>query len=162
MFCLNRPIIFKHWGRDEIDNISLTTFLELFFFSESVWISIKHSLKCVGKGPTNNIVALVQIIAWRRPGDMLLFEPVMVSLPTHICVIRPQWIYNAYLQTIAYWNVCYVYDSNIEFSKWRLWHFISASSLRCQSAPSHQAGHFVDKCPRDAEPWLSSCLPEQW
>ena len=74
----------------------------------------------MGKGPTNNIVALVQIIAWRRPGDTLLFEAVMASLPTHICVIRPEWIYNAYLQTVAYWNVCYVYVSNIVFSKWRL------------------------------------------
>ena len=63
----------------------------------------KKSLKFVGT--TYNIVALVQIIAWRRPSDTLLFEPVMVSLPMHICLIRPQWIYNAYLQTVAYWNV---------------------------------------------------------
>ena len=84
---------------------------------------------------------MVQIIAWRRPGDKLLFEPVMVSLPTH----RPQWIYNAYLQTVAYWNVCYVYVSNIVFSKWRLVHLISPSSLRCLSAPSHQPGHSVKK-----------------
>ena len=111
------------------------------FFNESVWISIKISLKFVRKGPTNNIAALVQIIAWRRPGDKLLFEPVMVSLSTH----RPQWIYNAYLQTVAYWNVCYVYVSNIVFSKWRLVHLISPSSLRCLSAPSHQPGHFVKK-----------------
>ena len=81
---------------------------------------MKNSQKFVGNGPTNNIVALVQIIAWCRPGDKLLFEPVMVSLSTHICVIRPQWIYNAYLQTVAYWNVCYVYVSNMVFSKWRL------------------------------------------
>ena len=29
--------------------------------------------------------ALVQIMAWRRP-------PMVVSLPTHICVARPQWV----------------------------------------------------------------------
>ena len=31
-------------------------------------------------------------MAWRRPGDKPLFEPMMVSLPTHIhvCVTRPQ------------------------------------------------------------------------
>ena len=31
-------------------------------------------------------------MAWRRPGDKPLSEPMMVSLPTHICVTRPQWI----------------------------------------------------------------------
>ena len=50
------------------------------------------SLKFVPKGPINNIPALVPIMAWRRPGDKILSEPMMVSLPTHICVTRPQWI----------------------------------------------------------------------
>ena len=40
----------------------------------------------------NNIPALVQIMAWRRPGDKTLSEPMMVSLPTHLCVTRPQWV----------------------------------------------------------------------
>ena len=31
-------------------------------------------------------------MAWRRPGDKLLSEPMMVSLLTHICVTRPQWV----------------------------------------------------------------------
>ena len=35
---------------------------------------------------------MVQIMAWRRPGDKPLSEPMMVSLPTHICVARPQWV----------------------------------------------------------------------
>ena len=64
------------------------------FFNENAWISIKISLKFVPKGPINNIPALVQIMAWRRSGDKPLSEPMMVSLPTHICVIRPQWIKN--------------------------------------------------------------------
>ena len=62
------------------------------FSNESVYISIKISLKFVPKGPINNIPALVQIMAWRRSGDKPLFEPMMVSLPTHICVTRPQWV----------------------------------------------------------------------
>ena len=62
------------------------------FFNENVWISIKISLKFVPKGPINNIPALVQIMALRRPGDKPLSEQMMVSLPTHICVIRPQWV----------------------------------------------------------------------
>ena len=39
------------------------------FFNENVCISIKISLKFVPKGSINNIAALVQIMAWRRPGD---------------------------------------------------------------------------------------------
>ena len=61
-------------------------------FNENVWISIKISLKFVPKGPINNIPALGQIMAWRRSGDKPLSEPMMVSLPTHICVTRPQWV----------------------------------------------------------------------
>ena len=64
------------------------------FLNENVWFSIEVSLKFVPKGPINNIPALVQIMAWRRPGDKPLFEPMMVSLLTHICVTRPQWVNN--------------------------------------------------------------------
>ena len=56
--------------------------------TENVWISIEISLKFVPKGPINNIPALVQIMAWRRPGDKPLSEPMMVNLPTHICVTQ--------------------------------------------------------------------------
>ena len=62
------------------------------FVNKNVWISIKISLKFVPKGPINNIPALVQIMAWRRPGDKPLSEPMMVSKLTHICVTRPQWV----------------------------------------------------------------------
>ena len=62
------------------------------FLNENVWISVKISLKFVPNGPIDNIPALVQIMAWRRWGDKPLFEQMMVSLPTHICVTRPQWV----------------------------------------------------------------------
>ena len=61
------------------------------FENENEWISPKISLKFVPKVRINNIPALVQIMAWRRPGDKPLSEPMMVSLLTHICVTRPQW-----------------------------------------------------------------------
>ena len=60
--------------------------------NENVWITIKNPLKFVPKGPINTIPALVQIMAWRRPGDKPLSEPMLISLPTHICVTRPQWV----------------------------------------------------------------------
>ena len=48
------------------------------FLNENVSILIKISLKFVRKGPINNIPALVQIMAWHRPGDKPLSEPMMV------------------------------------------------------------------------------------
>ena len=60
------------------------------FLNENVLISIIISLKFVPEGPIDNIPALVQIMVWPRPGDKPLSEPRMVSLPTHICVTRPQ------------------------------------------------------------------------
>ena len=62
------------------------------FLNENVWISIHISLKFVPRGPITNIPTLVQVMAWRRPGDKPLSEPMMVRLPTHICVSRPQWV----------------------------------------------------------------------
>ena len=53
-------------------------FTDDIFLNENIWISIKISLKFVPKGPINNIPALVQIMAWRRPGDKPLSEPMMV------------------------------------------------------------------------------------
>ena len=85
------------------------------FFNENVWISIKISLKFVLKGPINNIPALVQIMAWRRPGDKPLSEPMMVRLLMHICwdyytivvsdicFTRPQWVMHAIPAKL--WNI---------------------------------------------------------
>ena len=49
------------------------------FLNENRWISIKIALKFVSKVPINNIPVLVQMMAWRRPGDKPLSEPMMVS-----------------------------------------------------------------------------------
>ena len=74
-------------GRHFADDI-----FKYIFFNENVWIPIQISLKFVPKGPINNIPALVQTMAWRRPGDKPLSEPMMARLPTYICVTRPQWV----------------------------------------------------------------------
>ena len=60
------------------------------FLNENVLIAINISLKFVPRVPIDNIPTLVQVMAWRRPGDKPLSEPMMVRLPTHICVTRPQ------------------------------------------------------------------------
>ena len=46
------------------------------FVNENAIISITISRKFVPKGPINNIPALVQIMAWRLPGDKTLSESV--------------------------------------------------------------------------------------
>ena len=77
----------KQNGRHFADEI-----LKCIFLNENVWILKKISLKFVPKGQINNNPALVQVIAWRRSGDKPLSEPMMVRLPTHICVTRTQWV----------------------------------------------------------------------
>ena len=74
-------------GRHFADDI-----FKYIFLNENVSFLNKISLKFVPKGLINNIPALVQIMAWRRLGDKPLSEPMMFSLPTHICVTRPQWV----------------------------------------------------------------------
>ena len=73
-------------GRHFADDI-----LKCIFLNENAGILPKISLKFVPKVRINNIPALVQIMAWRRPGDKSSSEPMMVSLLTYICVTRPHW-----------------------------------------------------------------------
>ena len=61
-----------------------TTFSNVFFLNENIWISTKISLNFVPEGVINSIPALVQIMAWRCSGDKPLSEPMMVSLLTYI------------------------------------------------------------------------------
>ena len=74
-----------------MDAISQTTFSSTFSWMKMFEFRFKISLKFVPKGRINNIPALVQIMAWRCPGDKPLSEPMMVSLPMHIYVTRPHW-----------------------------------------------------------------------
>ena len=62
------------------------------FLNENIRISIKISLRFVPMVPINNIPALVKIMAWCRPGNKPLSQPMMVCLLTHICVTQPQWV----------------------------------------------------------------------
>ena len=65
---------------------------QCIFLNENERISLRFSLTFVPKFRINNIPSLVQIMAWCRPGDKPLSEPMMVSLLTHICVTQPQWV----------------------------------------------------------------------
>ena len=77
----------SHWGRDKMAAI-----FKCIFLNENAQISLKKSLKFVPTVWINNIPAMVLIMAWRWSGDKPLSEPMVVSLLTHICVTRPQWV----------------------------------------------------------------------
>ena len=70
---------------------------KLIFLNENEWIS----LKIVPNVRINNILALVQIMAWRRLGVKPLSEPMMVNLLMYICVTQPQWVDKLMLQIFA-------------------------------------------------------------
>ena len=105
-----------HWGRYKMAAISQTTFSNAFSWMLSLWISLKF----VPKVRINNIPALVQIMAWRRPGDKPLSEPMMVSLPTHICVTGPQWVKHCShgREIITMYSFVYIYTDR---NTWKLY-----------------------------------------
>ena len=80
-----------HWGWDKIPPFCRPIF-KCIFVNENVWISLQISPKFVPKVRNNNISAYVQIMHWHWPGDKPSSEPMSISLPTHTCVIRPQWV----------------------------------------------------------------------
>ena len=70
--------------------------LKCIFLNENVSIWLKVSLQLLLKGLVGNIPSFVQIMAWSRPGDKPLSEPMMIGLPMHICVTQPQWVKRDY------------------------------------------------------------------
>ena len=75
---------------------------------------------------------LVKIMAWRRPGDKPLSEPMMVRLPTHICVSRPQWVNTCIVlyhtlktqDTVKWFHLIYTH-----WYAWPVWISIAAMKL---------------------------------
>ena len=74
------------------------------FLNEIVWILLQISLKFVPKVRINSNPALVWIMAWRWSGNKPLSEPVVVSLLTHICVTRPQWVKTLWPCDTIWWH----------------------------------------------------------
>ena len=72
-----------HCGRDKMDTILQTTFSSAFFWMKMFEFRWKVSLKFVPKDLINNIPALVQMMAWRRPGDKPLSEPMIIGNMRH-------------------------------------------------------------------------------
>ena len=121
----------RHFADDIFKRISLY---------ENIWIPIKISLKFVPRGSINNIPALVQIMAWRRPGDKPLSEAMMVNLPTHICVSRPQWVRYYWPCSESAWQVISLYQLLVTWSElW--WDFTLMAACHATSGLHEARGH---------------------
>ena len=66
--------------------------LQMHFLNENVGFSLKISLMFVPEVRIHNILALVRIMACCLVATKPLSKPMMVSLLTHICITRPQWV----------------------------------------------------------------------
>ena len=75
----------------QISAISQTTFSNAFPWMKMYEFRLRFYWRVFPKVRINNIPALVQLMVWHRLGEKPLSEPMMVSLLTHICAIRPQW-----------------------------------------------------------------------
>ena len=94
-----------HWGRDKMSTIFQTTFSKAFSWKKmcQFWLKFHWNLFLFLRFQLYNIPALVQIMTWRRPGDKSISKPMMVSLLTHRCVTRSEWV-KTYHITRKYWG----------------------------------------------------------
>ena len=92
----------------------MAAILQSTFLNENAWILLKISLKFVPEVRINNIPALVQIMAWRQPGDKLLSESMMVSLLLHIWLTQPQWYNWSWHMPYGEWVMKFNYSRHLE------------------------------------------------
>ena len=69
------PVYLTHWGQDKMDAMSQTTFWSAFSWMKIFEFSTKNSLNYVPYGLIDNMAALFHLMAWRRPGNKPLSEP---------------------------------------------------------------------------------------
>ena len=110
-----------------MDAISQTTLSNTFSWMKMLEFSI------------NDIPALVQIMDWRRLGDKPLSEPMMVRLPTHICVTQPQWVNNLYRSSYCIANTYLLIHSN------RKQHFNHSLGMPCLMLARARYGYGVEQ-----------------
>ena len=79
-------VMLTHWSRNKMDAISQTTSSSAFSWMKMFEFRLKFQWSLFLR------VQLTIFQHWRGPGDKPLSEPMMVSLTTHICVTRPQWV----------------------------------------------------------------------
>ena len=101
MMCANKHLMYIQWYTVQHCQFHFNTLrprqngyhfpeniFKCIFLNENVWISLKVLLKYVSQDPFNNIPALVQMVAWCRPGDKPLSEPCMCHSASMIQTAR--------------------------------------------------------------------------
>ena len=78
-------IFLTHWGRYKIVDILQTIFLSEFSWMKMFHLRLNIHWSCLLGGQ-------LTILQHYLDGAKPLSEWIMVSLPTHICVTRPQWV----------------------------------------------------------------------
>ena len=97
---LNEPIWTSHQGEKlssvaSIHNLIQHWLINIHLQNVWIWENTDHVIipLLVRNGPLNNILALVQIMAWHQPCNKPLSEPMMVSSlnQMHICITQLSW-----------------------------------------------------------------------
>ena len=70
---------FTHLPLDKMAAILADDILKWIFLNENGRILIQISLKFVPRSPVGNKPALVQVMAWRQPGDKPLPGPLLIQ-----------------------------------------------------------------------------------
>ena len=94
--------------------------------------------------PNKNIPALFHMMAWCRPGNKALSEPMMFRIPTHLCATWPHWVdevidwllnYEGYT---VYWRFIVSVVLYQQLWNWRVcisWYVIGESILLHSCSP---------------------------
>ena len=82
--------LLTHWGRGKMAAIFQTTFSNAFSWVKMFEFCLRFHWSLLQRFEL--ITSLVQILAWRWPGDKPSSEAMMVRLPMHIYVTQPQWV----------------------------------------------------------------------
>ena len=89
-----RPLL-THWGRDKMAAIFQTIFSNAFSWMKMYEFRLKFHWSLFLRVQLTISQYWFRYNQYSPVGSKPLSEPMMVSLPTHICVTRPQWV-NAY------------------------------------------------------------------
>ena len=108
-------IVLAQWDQDKMATMLQTTFSNAFSWTNFV-----------PKGSIDHIPALFQIMVWHRPGNKPLSEPMMINLPTYVCVTRSQWV--KYKYTVMVY--AYLHLGN-KFESWPKWLTFCRQHFQC-------------------------------
>ena len=100
--------LLTHWGRDKMVAIYQTSFSNAFSWKNIFGFRLRFHWHFLPQGTISDIPELVQIMAWRRPGEKPLFEPMMVILLRHSSPMSLTWpLYlktNSVKNEVIYWT----------------------------------------------------------